>query len=277
MRVFIQHLFCRVIFLMLFILVFFYSSRLSASQTQSTPKEFTNSIGMEFVLIPAGSFLMGGDINHERPDSDETPQHRVTISKPFYMGKYEVTQAQWVAIMEDNPSESKNPTDPVTQVSWNEVQKFIERLNAKEGGKRYRLPTEAEWEYAARAGSTSKYFFGNDEGQLGQYAWYSKNSGEKVHPVGQLKPNAWGLYDVLGNVWEWVQDWYDENYYARSPDTDPQGPDIDPQGPSTGMKRVVRGGSMGFDVRICRSANRASDAPDNGFSDLGFRLVRMVE
>jgi formylglycine-generating enzyme required for sulfatase activity len=229
---------------------------------------------MEFVLIPAGNFLMGGDISYEKPDQDETPPHQVTISKPFYLGKYEVTQAQWTAIMASNPSgatsESMSLAHPVEEVSWEDVQKFIERLNAKEGGTKYRLPTEAEWEYAARAGSRGKYSFGNDEGLLGQYAWYSKNSAEKTHPVGQLKPNAWGLYDMHGNVWEWVQDWYGENYYAHSSDTDPSGPPI-------GKTRVVRGGSMGFDVRICRTANRANDAPTNSFNDLGFRLVRMVD
>lgn len=271
MKTFALHIFRSIllVIVIMFILVFSYSN-VSASQTQSISKEFTNSIGMEFVLIPAGSFLMGGNVNHEKPDGDELPQHRVTISKPFYMGKYEVTQEQWTAIMGNNPSEAISPTQPVEQVSWDEVQEFIEQLNAREGGKKYRLPTEAEWEYAARAGSTTKYFFGNDETQLGQYAWYARNSAEKVHPVGLLKPNPWGLYDIYGNVWEWVQDWYDENYYARSPDTDPQGP-------STGIGRVIRGGSAGFDARICRSANRGRDAPNNGFIDLGFRLIRTVE
>jgi formylglycine-generating enzyme required for sulfatase activity len=176
-----------------------------------------NTIGIEFILIPAGSFTMGSNDG----DSDEKPPHTVTISRPFYIGKYEVTQKQWVIIMGNNPSGFKGGNNPVENVSWNDVQEFIRKLNAKEGTTAYRLPTEAEWEYACRAGSTTKYCFGNDKSQLGQYAWYEKNSDNKTHPVGQLQANAWGLYDMHGNVWEWCEDWYGEDYYSSSPSTDP--------------------------------------------------------
>ena len=149
------------------------AARLSGikSESKTESKTFTNSIGTEFILIPAGSFMMGADENDEEADDNEMPQHRVTLSQPFYLGKYPVTQAEWVAVMGNNPSENKGRNNPVESVSWNEVQTFISRLNKKEGTNKYRLPTEAEWEYAARAGTKSAYFFGDDVGQLEQYAW----------------------------------------------------------------------------------------------------------
>src|SRR5215470_8127223 len=187
-------------------------------EAQSAPeKTLTNRIGMEFVLIPAGTFKMGSNTG----DPDERPVHQVTISKAFYMGKYEVTQDQWQAVMGTNPSALPGDANrPVEQVAWNEAQAFISKLNAMEGGQLYRLPTEAEWEYAARAGSPSVYSFGNDPKQLGEYAWYRGNAEHRTHPVGQKKPNAWGLHDMLGNVWEWVQDW--EGKYASEAVTDPK-------------------------------------------------------
>lgn len=160
-----------------------------------------DSIGMELVLIPAGEFRMGA----EDGEGDKKPVHPVRISQPFYLGKYPVTQAQWGAVMGKNPSRfTGDPSRPVENVSWHDVQEFLRRLSEKEGGKSYRLPTEAEWEYAARAGAATSYCFGDESSQLGEYAWYRENSGDRTHPVGQLKPNAWGLYDVHGNVWEWV-------------------------------------------------------------------------
>jgi len=253
-------------------------------------KTYTNSIGMEFVLIPAGSFRMGtptpscpqDDPFTEKNeyqecrnsvDSDETPQHKVVISKPFYMGRYEVTQEEWYKIMGSNPSAFKSEKvggnsrrHPVEQISWDDAQEFIRKLNQKEGTQKYRLPTEAEWEYAARAGSTGKYCFGDSEGQLGQYAWYESNSGDKTHPVGQKQPNAWGLYDMHGNVLEWVQDWYGKTYYADSPSADPRGP-------SSGSYRVLRGGKWGDNARNCRSASRYNITPSDWRNNLGFRLV----
>lgn len=230
-------------------------------------KTYTNSIGMEFVLIPAGSFMMGGDKNFEDASDDETPRHRVTISKSFYMGKYEVTQEQWMALMSSNPSEFKGRSRPVEKVSWDDAQVFISALNRKEGKEVYRLPTEAEWEYAARAGSTTTYFFGDDKGGLGQYAWYEGNSGKETHPAGQLRANQWGLHDMSGNVWEWCQDWYGDKYYANSPSTDPTGP-------SSGSARVLRGGSWGNSAQSCRSADRCDYSPGSGINFFGFRLVR---
>jgi formylglycine-generating enzyme required for sulfatase activity len=234
---------------------------LTATSQAPPDKTLVNSIGMELVLIPAGTFTMGS----EDGESDERPARQVTISRPFYLGKYEVTQGQWQAIMGNNPSLFRgDPKLPVEQVWWSDVQAFIGKLNAKEGGNLYRLPTEAEWEYAARAGSTLAYGFGNEVSRLGEYAWYRDNAGGKTHPVGQLKPNAWGLYDMHGNVMEWVQDWYGR--YSDKPVTDPQG------SPS-GSHRMRRGGAWNSVATVCRSSNRYS-VP--GFRDdfLGFRLVR---
>lgn len=231
---------------------------------------YTNSIGMEFILIPAGSFNMGADINSRGAADDESPVHRVSISKPFYLGKFEVTQAQWMAIMGSNPSHFKGQNNPVEKVSWGDAQAFIQKLNAKEGHNRYRLPTEAEWEYAARAGTDSVYSFGDDATSLGQYAWYTANPGNATHPVGQKRPNPWGFYDMYGNVWEWVQDWHDGNYYSNSPSTDPMGP-------SSGLYRGYRGGSWRGSKRSCRSAYRYNASPDYGSSDIGFRLVLSPE
>lgn len=232
-------------------------------------KEFTNSIGMQFVLIPAGSFMMGCNKDIELCGPGETPRHLVTISKPFYMARYEVTQEQWTRIMGDNPSAFKGPSNPVDKVGSDDALNFIERLK-KMDGKNYRLPTEAEWEYAARAGSESAYSFDDAEEQLGRYAWYSTNSGNKTHPVGLKQSNAWGLYDMHGNVWEWCQDWYDENYYSSSPSTDPRGP-------SSGKYRVLRGGSWGSSFNKGRAASRGNIWPDYRDIDDGFRVVMSAD
>lgn len=170
----------------------------------------------EMVVIPAGSFQMGADKNFEEASDSEGPVHRVEV-KSFLMGKYEVTQTEWVAVMGGNPSEFKGRTRPVEHVSWNDAQEFIRRLNAKTG-KEYRLPSEAEWEYAARAGSQSAWSFGDDKGQLGNHAWYIDNSGNETHPVGQLQANKFGLFDMHGNVWEWVQDCWHFNYRGAPSD-----------------------------------------------------------
>ena len=238
-------------------------------------KTITNSLGMEFVLVPAGSFQMGCDKNFDDCSDDELPRHSVTISKEFYLGKYEVTQEHWVAVMGSNPSKFKARTRPVEQVSWDDVQTFIRKLNAKEGSQKYRLPTEAEWEYAARADSGGKWCFGDDESRLSQFAHYDQDydqctSNEScTNPVGKLSANAWGLYDMHGNVWEWVQDWYGENYYSNSPATDPTGP-------SSGSCRVFRGGSWDRYAQLCRSALRNCRDPGYRNVDLGFRLARSL-
>jgi formylglycine-generating enzyme required for sulfatase activity len=175
----------------------------------------------------------------------------------------EVTQGQWKRVMGNNPSNFKNCGDncPVEQVSWNDVQGFINKLNSKEGHNRYRLPTEAEWEYACRAGSSGPYANDNSLDSMG---WYDGNSGSKTHTVAQKKANAWGLYDIHGNVWEWCQDCYGEY---------PSGAVTDPEGPSSGSNRVVRGGRWDVSARDCRSADRSWDDPGNRGSALGFRLV----
>jgi formylglycine-generating enzyme required for sulfatase activity len=170
-----------------------------------------NQMGIEMVYIPPGEFMMGS----ENGDKDERPVHRVTISQAFYIGRYEVTQAQWQAAMGDNPSHFKDcgGNCPVERVSWKDAQNFINKLNESNDGFRYRLPTEAEWEYACRAGTTGDY-----AGTLSEMAWYGKNSGSKTHAVGGKQPNAWGLADMHGNVWEWCQDWYHKTYYGAPTD-----------------------------------------------------------
>jgi len=236
---------------------------------KEAPKGITNSIGMEMVYIPAGEFDMGSPDSEKGRFKDEGPVHRVKISKPFYIGRYPVTQKQWEEVMGSNPSFFKGDNRPVERVSWNNVQEFIKRLNEMEGTDKYRLPTEAEWEYAARAGTQTAYSFGDDPSKLGEYAWYGGNSRWETHPVGQKKPNPWGLYDVHGNVWEWVQDWYDLDYYAKSPR-------VDPQGPSSGSGRVGRGGGWFINARNCRSAYRYYNGPSSSNCYLGFRLVRSL-
>ncbi|GHT97575.1 hypothetical protein FACS1894154_01240 [Betaproteobacteria bacterium] len=233
-----------------------------AAPAASASETFTNSIGMEFILIPAGTFMMG-DASY----GNESPVHRVEISRPFYLGKYPVTQAQWVAVMgkEKNPSHFEGERNPVENVSWKDVQAFIQSLEAKEGRDGYRLPTEAEWEYAARAGTTSDYSFGNNHSELRRYAWFDDNSEGKTHPVGEKRPNPWGLYDMHGNVWEWVYDLYGAY---------PEGAvDPDPCGPSGGQYRVLRGGSWHIPASFLRSAYRIYFPPDFGFDRYGFRLA----
>ncbi|WP_321416515.1 SUMF1/EgtB/PvdO family nonheme iron enzyme [uncultured Methanomethylovorans sp.] len=222
-----------------------------------------NSIEMEFVLIPSGEFQMGSNEH-----SAEQPAHKVKISKPFYLGKYPVTQKEWKAVMGSNPSYYKGDNGPVEQVSWNDVQEFVRKLNSKEGNEKYRLPSEAEWEYACRAGTTTKYCFGDNESKLDEYAWYNVNSEGKTHPVGQKKPNLWGLCDMHGNVWEWVQDkWHDSYKFAPTDGSALEG---------SSSLRVFRGGSWYGNVGFCRSANRGLFSPINCNNGLGFRLLRAV-
>jgi formylglycine-generating enzyme required for sulfatase activity len=226
-------------------------------------------VSLDLVLIQPGSFTMGDDGG----ESDEIPAHKVTITKPFYLGKYEVTQEQWEAVMGANPSYSKGPKKPVENVSWNDCQEFVKKLNERLAGTSaaVRLPTEAEWEYACRAGTTTKYSFGDNESDLGDYAWYDGNSNNKTHPVGEKKPNARGLYDMHGNVWEWCRDWYDDKGYERY-----QRGDLTP--PSSGASRVLRGGSwVNDDPDDFRCACRLQSHPDFRYGDFfGFRVARTV-
>lgn len=236
---------------------------------------YVNSHGMEFALIPAGAFIMGADPLLEQASANESPRHSVSISRAFYLGRYEVTQAQWARVMGVNPSKFKGPDYPVDSVSWLEALEFILRLNKEEGHRRYRLPTEAEWEYAARAGASGAYAFGEEEEKLELYAVYEENSGaDSLHggprPVGSLRPNAWGLYDMHGNVWEWVADRYGRNYYLSSPHQDPPGP-------GAGTQRLVRGGGWSSPAEQCRAAVRVPHAPDWRHPSLGLRLAMSLE
>ena len=260
-----------------------HSNRVLAQGGRQASETYTNSIGMEFVPIPAGKFLMGSPDSDPEARAFEKPQHEVTISKPFHLGRHEVTQAQWEAVMGSNPytldrsnpyynlpgmaERITKPDHPAT-VSWNDAQEFIARLNEREGGNHYRLPTEAEWEYAARAGTTTAYSFGDNKSDLDRHAWFGGdfNSGG-THPIGRKAPNAWGLYDVHGNAWEWVQDWWDPDYYSRSPSSDPSGP-------RQGTKRVVRGGSWHTTATSWRTAFRRDYEPDYRGISIGFRVVR---
>jgi formylglycine-generating enzyme required for sulfatase activity len=221
-------------------------------------REIANTIGMKLRLIPAGEFDMGGETLLE----GSKPVHHVRISRPFYLGETEVTQRQYLAVMGTNPSMFTGDLDrPVENVSWEDAVAFCRKLGEREG-KKYRLPTESQWEYACRAGSKGSWTFGDDEGSFGEYAWYDANSGNETHRVGKKRPNAWGLYDMHGNVWEWCSDWY--GIYAASPQTDPAGP-------STGSLRVLRGGCWYSPAVNCRSANRYWE-PGDRHDILGFRV-----
>ena len=228
--------------------------------TQEPKKTLTVDLGdgviMEFVLIRPGSFTMGSDkVNQE----DENPAHKVTLTTPFYLGKYEVTQEQWEIIMGNNPSRFKGAKNPVEQVSWNDCQNFLVKLQEKVTDRTFRLPTEAEWEYACRAGST-----GNYAGNLDEMSWYDSNSGGETHAVATKKANAWGLFDMHGNVWEWCADRYGDY---------PVGAATDPTGPNNGSDRVFRGGSWGRDGSSCRSAARNGNSPGLRVTGIGFRLA----
>ena len=258
-------------------------------------KEMSNSIGMKLVLIPSGSFTMGSD-----DDAVQRPVHRVTISKPFFMATTATTQAQWAAIMGTTVQQQRDDANPILPivgeggnypmyyVSWHDAMTFCQKLGAKEN-RHYRLPTEAEWEYACRAGSASMYSFGDSATELRNYAWFADNSGDsafdsaiiwatdpdhysqkvlangcQTHPVGTKKPNAWGLYDMHGNVCQWCADWYGEY---------PEGDATDPTGPANGTARILRGGTWADRPAICTASYRGSFAPDTHFSGVGFRVV----
>jgi formylglycine-generating enzyme required for sulfatase activity len=261
--------------------------------------EWTNSIGMKLKLIPAGEFLMGSPESDPQASNDEKPQHRVRISQPFYLGTHPVTRGQFHRFVEAtcyqteaekdgkggygwnaaagkwvqdpkftwrSPGFDQTDDHPVVNVSWNDATAFSDWLSQQEG-EQYRLPTEAEWEYACRAGTTKRFSFGDNENALGQYAWYSANSNRQTHPVGEKKPNGFGLYDMHGNVWEWCADRYDADYYKQSPA-------VDPRGPGAAAHRVVRGGGWDDAPLHARSACRYRDTPEFRLINLGFRLAR---
>jgi len=235
-----------------------------------------NSIGMVLVPIPAGEFMMGSPETEYYREDDRETQHRVILTKSFHLGRTEVTQGQWKAVMGTTPWRGKARVKegddyPAVYVSWEDAVEFCRKLSEKEGVE-YRLPTEAEWEYACRAGTTTEWSFGDDASQMGEYAWYGDNAGdageEYAHIVGQKKPNPWGLHDMHGNLWEWCQDWF--WWYPSGDATDPVGPD------STLVRvyRVNRGGSWLYLARFCRSAYRDRSTPSSRGNDLGFRVLR---
>ena len=225
----------------------------------------TAKYNIEMILIPAGEFMMGSPPSESGRSADEGPIHKVTITRPFYLSKFEITQQQYEAVVGSNPSKFKGPNNPVEMVRWSDCSKFVKKLNAKIEGGAFRLPTEAEWEYACRAGSTNTYCYGDDPAQLTEYAWHKSNSA-RPSAVGKKKPNAWGLHDMHGNVWEWCQDRYSDDYYRKSPLADPQGP-------ASGWTRVSRGGSWDFAAQFCRSADRGNPMLGYHWHDLGFRIV----
>ena len=260
------------------------------------PNPTGGATGVEFVKIAPGEFVMGCSTGDTGCTADENPAHRVQITKAFEIGKYEVTQAQWQAAMGSNPSAIKGDDHPVEMVSKNDAHDFLARLNAQNDGYKYRLPAEAEWEYAARAGTT-----GAPAASLDEVAWYEANSEDSTHPVGQKKPNAWGLYDMLGNVREWVEDMYTRDFYANSPLADPTGPQA-VAGPQAGFQQgrggrgrgsfqrggrgggrggpgrqlpIMRGGGWDNAAGFLRvSARYHYYGPTLKVSDIGFRVVR---
>jgi formylglycine-generating enzyme required for sulfatase activity len=264
------------------------SSDQHPTQPSTQPaKELTldlgNKVTMKLILIPAGKYMMGSPETEAGRDDDEGPQHEVTISKPFYMGVYEVTQEQYEQIMGKNPSILKGAQNPVEYVSWDEAVEFCKKLSQKTG-KTVQLPTEAQWEYACRAGSKTRFGFGDKGEDLCKYEncynkpnmnvfpWLDDKSHtdgfDKTAPVGSLKPNDWGLYDMHGNVCEWCSDWYGDSY-ANAKNQDPTGPD-------SGRLRVHRGGSWRDYPSNCRSADRGWSFPVSLGYNLGFRVVVVV-
>jgi formylglycine-generating enzyme required for sulfatase activity len=246
--------------------------------TTAQTSALKNPIGMEFVKIPAGEFMMGCSTGDNSCKAEENPQHRVRITKALEMGKFEVTQAQYKTIMEKNESVFVGDTNPVENVTRAEAIEFANRLTAKNDGYRYRLPTEAEWEYAARAGTTASTY-----GPLDDIAWYGKNSNDETHPVGQKKANAWGLHDMLGNVREWVADTFAAPYYASSPVDDPPGAQANYGergqpgyvGGAGVALPVIRGGAWPNPADLVRVSERYHYfGPTLRVSDVGFRLVR---
>ena len=216
-----------------------------------------NKLINNMVYVSGGTFIMGGD-----ESSDQTPTHSVTLSS-YYICKYEVTQALWRAVMGSNPSKFKGDNLPVEQVSWNDCQTFINRLN-NYTGRNFRLPTEAEWEFAARGGNYSRHYKYSGSNYISDVAWYCDNSGNRTHPVGTKQANELGLYDMSGNVWEWCSDWYGSySSYSQS----------NPTGATSGFGRVERGGNWCGLARYCCSSHRSYYAPGNSFDDLGLRLV----
>ena len=246
--------------------------------TPATGKRFYRAVAFpaptNMVFIPPGTYRMGSPTNEVGAYSANWPQTDVTISRGFWMGKFEVTQAEYLAVMGTNPSLYRGAELPVGRVSWSDATNYCARLTQREQhagripwNSAYRLPTDAQWEYACRAWTSTRFSYGDDPDHLdlGNYAWYCANSCDTTQPVGQLLPNPWGLYDMHGNVWEWCQDWWTESL--------PGGVAVDPQGPITGADRVIRGGSCRFTPDTQRSASRHHNPPERMGDTVGFRVV----
>ncbi len=246
------------------------------------PQKIKTKLGIEMVLLPGGEFWMG----NARGGADEKPVHKVKVSA-FYMDTHLVTQQQYERLMRENPARWKNPQNPVEEVRWSDAVRYLNARSRAEGlepcydlrtwtcdftANGYRLPTEAEWEYACRAGTKTLYFFGDEASKLGLFAWFKANSGGRPRPVGTKLPNPWGLYDILGNVWEWCNDLYQPDYYKESPA-------VNPKGPSKGNARVLRGGCWDSEAKHCTSSYRHKADPGYadacfGYDIYGFRAVR---
>ena len=234
----------------------------STSKPQSiTVKNNGKQVSIKMILVKAGTFTMGDEFGIGY--NDELPTHSVTLTQDYYMGETEVTQELWETVMGTNPSSFKGENLPVEKVSWNDCQQFINKLN-KLTGKKFRLPTEAEWEFAARGGNKSKGYQYSGSNKIGEVTWYYENSNSETHPVKTKAPNELGIYDMSGNVWEWCQDFYD-NYNSGS--------QTNPTGPSSGSTRVNRGGSWLNNLGSCRSSNRTFNAPGTAYNYLGLRLA----
>jgi formylglycine-generating enzyme required for sulfatase activity len=228
--------------------------------------ELDDEVVLELQWVPPGEFLMGSLAAEEGHEAGESPRHPVQLARGFWMGKYVISQLQWQAIMGFNPSNFVEPRQPVEMVSWRDVEEFIKSLNNLSRAV-FALPTEAQWEYACRGGTTTRFSTGDTEADLAAAAWYAQNSGGRPHPVGEREPNSLGLYDMHGNVFEWAGDWFGPY---------PSGPVVDPAGPSHGERRVLRGGCCLCSPENCRAANRYDKAPDGKNYNIGFRVVMLA-
>jgi formylglycine-generating enzyme required for sulfatase activity len=254
-----------------FLLVFLLSNSFSGVAQAQVPI-VTNSVDMTFVSVPAGSFMMGAGSGFQGDGQYERPAHEVNITKAFRLSRSEVTFEQWNRVMGQVKFYGEKGRDtkglnPIDNVSWDDAVEFVERLNELEGTKKYRLPTEAEWEYAARAGTTTAYFFGDDPKQLEDYAWCGEGFAKGTpHLVMEKKSNPFGLYDMLGNVSEWVADWFSEDYYSKKVNRNPKGPTV-------GEEKIHRGGAFASDPKTCQSAWRETDLPKVRSVLVGFRVA----